>query len=98
MTTLDQDAVYQYMDGRDLLRAALQDRAQLLSELQALGKEAEGKDMAEMIPRFDIIRAQTLLFELSTLVERIDSLVVQINTYADRTGQAHIQLIERRSL
>jgi hypothetical protein len=44
------------------------------------------------IPRFDITRGQTLLYELSFGTERIDSLIVLINGYAEKCDKPRVEI------
>jgi|SRR6266508_10261 len=92
MTTPAQDAYYQYSDGMKLLSETLVEREQLLRELEHLAKAPQGKSSAEIIPRFNVVRAQLLLFDLSVIAEKIDMLVIQINTYADQCGQPRVEI------
>ena len=93
MTLPDQDASYQYIDGRELLNATLAERAPLLQELENLAKAPQGTGSDEIIYRFDMTRAQTLLFELSILTERIDPLIILINMYAETCGKPTVEAI-----
>src|SRR5689334_8570761 len=92
MTTPAQDANYQYSDGMKLLSETLVEREQLLRELEGLAKAPQGKSSTEIIARFNVVRAQTLLFDLSVIDEKIDMLVVQINTYAEQCGQPRVEI------
>ena len=92
MTTPAQDAYYQYSDGMRLLSETLTEREQLLRELEEVAKASQGQGSAEIITRFDVARAQTLLFELSIITEKIDSLVVLINIYAEKCGKPRLEI------
>jgi len=92
MTTPDQDAAYQYSDGKELLSATLVEREELLQELENLAKAPQGTDNGEIVLRFDMTRAQTLLFELSILTERIDALIILINSYAEKCGKPRVEI------
>ena len=92
--TPQQDVSHQYSDGRDLLSAALIEREELLRELEVLAKEPQGKGGGDTIIRFDTIRAQTLIFDLSRLTERIDSLIVLINGYAQKCGKPRVEIVQ----
>jgi hypothetical protein len=83
-TTPEQDLHLQYTNHVNLLRAAIAERDHLLQELAAVAQAPQGKGTLERFVRFDIETAQTLLFKLSILVNRIDTLIVQINSYAER--------------
>jgi hypothetical protein len=90
MTTPAQDADYQYSDGMKLLSGTLIEREQLLRELEDLAKAPQGKGSTEVITRFNLVRAQTILFDLSIMAEKIDLLVVQINSYAEQCGKPRV--------
>ena len=92
MTTPAQDAYYQYSDGMRLLSETLTEREQLLRELEEVAKAPQGQDSSQIIIRFDVARAQTLLFELSIITEKIDSLVVLINSYAEKCGKPQVEI------
>ena len=96
MTILDQDVHYQYSDGRDLLSATLMERELLLRELEELAKAPQGTGSTESIARFDVVRAQALLFELSIIADKIDSLIIQINKYAKKCGKPRVELKETK--
>jgi hypothetical protein len=96
LITLDQDIYYQYSDGRDLLSAALIERRQLLAELENLVVTPQETRTDGAITRFDIMRGQTLLYELSFVTEQIDTLIVLINGYADQCGKPRVEMTETR--
>ena len=95
LITLDQDIYFQYSDGKDLLSAALVERRQLLAELENLVVTTQETRTDGAISRFDIMRGQTLLYELSFVTERIDTLTVLINGYADQCGEPHVEIVEK---
>src|SRR5215216_2272196 len=64
------DAYYQYSDGRDMLSMTLMQRDNLLRELEALAKVTQGKGSTETITEVDLVRTQTLLFDLSVIAEK----------------------------
>jgi hypothetical protein len=97
ITMPDQDIYYQYANGRDLLSATLIERRQLLWELETLAKAPEETRRDGAIVRFGRTRAQTLLCELSLVTERIDSLVVLINGYAEQCGKPHVEITETKA-
>jgi hypothetical protein len=67
---------------------------QSLRELEALAKEPQGKGSEETIIRFDTLCAQTLVFDLSRLTERIDSLIILINGYAKKSGKPRVGIVQ----
>jgi hypothetical protein len=95
MIIMEQDTIFQYQDGRELLSATLAQRMELLRNLEGLAKASQKPGATENIPPFDLIRAQTLLFELSAIGEQIDTLISEINNYAERCNQPRVQGIER---
>lgn len=95
MMTADQDTIYQYVDGQDLLNATLTQRMQLLQKLEQLVKSAQETHSTRDVAGFPVIRAQSLLFELSAIGEQIDTLIWEVNSYAERCNQPRVQVIER---
>lgn len=96
MTTPEQDTIYQYVDGKALLNTTLQERGQVLRKLERLTKASQQEQHPEKIVQFPLVLAQTLLFELSVISECIDSLILEINYYADRCGKPPIEMIETK--
>src|ERR1051325_9492350 len=96
MTTSDQDTIYQYQDGWNLLGAAVMVRGQLLRELEYLVKAPQETKSIESIAEFRVGSAQALLFELSVIGEDIASLIREINHYADRCGKPRVEVIEKK--
>lgn len=82
-TTPNQDLYDQYADGRNLLSITIVERDQLLRELEVLAHAPQGKGTVERFIRFDVTKAQSLLFELSVKMNKIDYLIVKINRYAE---------------
>ena len=95
--TMNYDAYYQYSDGRDILSMTLIQRENLLRELKALADAPQGNGGSETITEFDLLRAQELLYELSLLAEKIISLAVQINCYAETIGKPCIHITSANS-
>jgi hypothetical protein len=96
VTTLEQDTIYQYLDGWDLLAATLMERRQLLRELEQLAKAPEGSINTAQVAEFPVISAQALLYELSMIGEQIDSLIGEINSYGERCGKPRVQVTETK--
>ena len=96
ITTPDQDIYYQYSDGRDLLSATLIERRQLLQELETLASVPQETRTDGAITRFDMTRGQTLLYELSFVTDRIDSLIVLINGYAEKCDKPRVGITETK--
>ena len=94
MTTVDQDTIYQYQDGWELLKAAITEQAEKLRELERLAKTPQVSNSIEIIAGFPLISAQALLFELSMIGEQIDTLVGEINRYAERCGKPGVNVAD----
>ncbi len=96
MMTVHQDTIYQYLDGWDLLGAALMERGQLLRELEQLAKAPQETSSAEHVAGFPLVSAQALLFELSVIGEDIDTLIFEINRYAETCGKPRVKVAEAK--
>jgi hypothetical protein len=83
MLAFDLDKIFQYSDGRDLLSATLVEHERLLWELEHLTKEARREAESDITNRLNLIKTQVLLFERLMIGERIESLVVLVNHYAE---------------
>ena len=94
LTTIEQDTITQYVDGKTLLCSILTERARLLQTLEQLAQAPQGQTSSENVAEFPLIRAQTLLYELSMIGEDIGMLVFEINQYATRCGKPPVQLID----
>ena len=94
MSNVEQDTIYQYLDGRDLLQAALMERRRLLQQLEQLAQAAQCIHSLEKVAGFHVVRAQALLFELAVIGEDIDTLIIEINKYAVRCGGTGVQRME----
>jgi hypothetical protein len=84
--TPDQDADDRYIEDRYLLSMTIQERDQLLKELEALAKVPQGNGTTEQFMQFDITKANMLLYELAIKGNKIDDLMMQINVYAAKFG------------
>ncbi len=94
VTTLEQDIIYQYLDGWDLLSSTLVERRQLLHVLEQLAKDPQGTTNTGYVAGFPLVSAQAILFELSIIGENIDTLIGEINSYAERCGKPRVEIIE----
>lgn len=98
VTTIDRDTIDQYLDGKQLLRETLIERKQLLQKLEQMAKAPQWSAGSESIAGFPIARAQALLYELYVIGEYIDTLIVEINSYADRSGKPRVNVMDTVSL
>ena len=92
MEAFDLDKIFQYSAGRDLLSAALVEHERLLWELENLAKEAQREVGLDLTNRLNLIKTQILLFERLMIGEKIDSLVVLVNHYAEILSKPHIEI------
>jgi hypothetical protein len=83
MVAIDLDKLYQYSGGMDLLSDTLVEHERLLWELEYLAKEPKRDDNSDIKNRLNLIKAQILLFERLMIGEKIDSLVLLVNHYAE---------------
>ena len=84
--------IYQYPDGRDLLTETLWQHERLLWELEDLANEPQRDGNSEIMNKLNLVRTQILLFERLMIGERIDSLVVLINHYAEIISQPRVEI------
>ena len=92
MAAFDLDQICQYAAGRYLLRATLVEHERLLWELENLAKEAQREVGLDLTNRLDLIKTQILLFERLMIGEKIDSLVMLVNHYAEILSKPHIEI------
>ena len=92
MVALDLDKLYQYPFGQDLLNDTLVEHERLLWELEHLAKEPEGDGTSDITNRLQLVKAQILLFERLMIGEKIDSLVVLVNHYAERLSSHRVEV------
>ena len=92
MAIVDPDTIYQHADDKDLLSAALAECEQLLWDLEHLMKDRQQQDNSDITNKIDLVRAQKLLYERLIIGERIDSLVILINHYANKAGQLGVRI------
>ena len=96
LNTIEQDTIYQYVDGRDLLQATLTERGELLQKLEALTKAYQENGSSEMVVEFPLMHAQTLLFEVAVTSESIHTLIVEINRYANQCDKPRVQVTREK--
>ena len=92
MLAFDLDKIYQCSDGWDLLNAALVEHERLLWELEHLAKDPQGNGSSDISNRLNLVKTQILLFERLIIGEKIDSLVVLVNHYAESLSNPHIEI------
>jgi hypothetical protein len=91
---IEQDVIYQYSDGKQLLHQSLSRQRQLLQQLEHMARVSQGSTSSETIPEFPLARAQTLLFELYEIGDQVDILITEINRYAERCGKPGVKRTE----
>jgi hypothetical protein len=83
MAAFDLHKICQYSDGEDFLSATLVEHERLLWQLEYLANEPQGDGSSNILNRLNLVKAQILLFERLMIGEKIDSLVVLVNHYAE---------------
>ena len=92
MVAFDLDKIFQYSGGMNLLSDTLMEHQRLLWELEYLAKTTHQEGNSDIANRLNLVRAQILLFERLLIGERIDSLVVLVNHYAEILSQPRVDL------
>jgi hypothetical protein len=92
MSVFDLDKIYQYANGRDLLSATLVEHERLLWELENLANEPQAEGNSDITNKLYLVKAQVLLFERLMIGEKIDSLVVLVNHYAEKLSKPGVEI------
>jgi hypothetical protein len=83
MVAFDLDKIYQYSGGMDLLGTTLLQHERLRWKLEYLAKDPQWAGNSDITNRLNLVKTQILLFERLMIGEKIDSLVVLVNHYAE---------------
>ena len=92
MIAIDLDKIYKYPYGRDLLNAALVEHERLLWELEDLAREPQRDANSNLTNKLNLVKVQVLLFERLMIGEKIDSLVILVNHYAEKLSKPSIEI------
>ena len=92
MAAFNLNKIYQHPDGIDFLNATLVEHERLLWELEYLAREPERDADSNITNKLNLIKAQVLLFERLLIGERIDSLVVLVNHYAEKLSKPCVEI------
>ena len=92
MLALDLDKIYQYPGGRDLLNDTLVEHERLLWDLERVAKEPQCDGNSDVPNRLKLVKAQVLLFERLMIGEKVDSLVLLVNHYAEKLIQPCVEI------
>jgi hypothetical protein len=92
MEAFDLHKICQYSNGEDFLSATLVEHERLLWELEHLAKEHERENDSDITNRLNLVKSQILLFERLMIGEKIDSLVVLVNHYAELLSTPHMEI------
>lgn len=98
MVAFDLDKIYQYSWGMDLLSATLAEHERLFWELEYLAKEHQQEGHSDITNRLNLVKVQILLFERLMIGEKIDSLMVLVNHYAELLSQPRAEIRKATSL
>ena len=83
MAVFDLNIIDKYSKDRDLLSATLVECERLLWELEYLAKNPQQEGNSDIANRLNLAKAQKFLCERLMLGEKIDSLVILVNHYAE---------------
>jgi hypothetical protein len=92
MLAFDLEKIYQYSHGEDFLNATLVEHERLRWELECLAKEPQRDDNSDITNKLNLVKVQILLFERLMIGEKIDSLVVLTNHYAEILSQPRVEI------
>ena len=92
MVAFDLAKIYQYPGGRDLLDDTLVEHERLLWKLEGLAKEPHCDANSDIPNRLKLVKTQILLFERLLIGEKIDSLIVLVNHYAEKLIQPCVEI------
>jgi hypothetical protein len=92
MVALDLKKIYKYPYGSDLLNDILVEHERLLWELEDLAKELQSDANSSLTNKLNLVKAQILLFERLMIGEKIDSLVVLVNYYAEKLSEPRVEI------
>jgi hypothetical protein len=84
--------IYQHPDRIEFLNATLVEHERLLWELEYVAREPERDADANITNKLNLLRAQILLFERLMIGEKIDSLIVLVNHYAEKLSEPRIEI------
>ena len=62
--------------------------------MEQLAKDHQRTKDSPRVTEFLLIRAQAILFELSIIGENIDTLIGEINRYAEKCGKPRVEIIK----
>lgn len=97
MASIDLNTLYECADDRDLLNATLAECKKLLWDLEHLVKDPERQENPAITNKIDLVKTQILLYERLMIGEKIDSLVVLMNHYAQKAGQPGVEIMGARA-
>jgi hypothetical protein len=92
MVAIDLKKIYKYPYGSDLLNDILVEHERLLWELEDLAREPQRDANSDITDKLNLVKAQVLLFERLMIGEKIDSLVVLTNHYAEKLSEPRVEI------
>jgi len=87
MAAFDLDIIHKYSTDGNLLSATFVQCERLHWELEYLAKEHQQKGNSEITNKLNLVKAQKLLCERLMIGQKIDSLVILVNYYAEILSQ-----------
>lgn len=88
----DEDALTKYREGKSRLDQLLRERDGLLESLEVLIEHARDLSTSDTIVKFDGTKAQDLCAALADVESRIDAMIADVNTQAERFGEKPIKV------
>lgn len=86
------EVLEKYREGKANLDQLLQERRGLLERFRVLIGHARDLSTSDTIIKFDVVKAQDLCTALTDVETRIDSLIADVNAYAEKCGKDPIQV------
>lgn len=81
-----------YTKRKDDLRNLIKTRGKLLQQLIELAHPAAQSSSVDLIYHFDVVQAQELIIRLTECETKIEALIAEINTYAEKIGKEPITI------
>jgi len=92
MVAIDLKKVNKYPYGSDLLNDILVEHERLLWELEDPAREPQRDANSPITNKLNLMKAQVLLFERLMIGEKIDSLAVLVNHYAEKLSEPRVEI------
>ena len=91
MAVFDPSIIHKYSKDSDLLSDTLAECERVLWKLEYLAKKTQQEGNSDIANRLNLVKAQKLLCERLMIGERIDSLVILVNHYAETLSRSRAE-------